>query len=144
MSEWAGPLAWIVLLGSIACIAFKVAERWRRRRCPCAHCKYFEQLYQDSDGRPIKNTGECHINDSEAWNENGALWWPLTAADHSCRKWEVNKAICTKHNPNPDLPHDCHPDMEFSHTYEDWWDGDEDDIYYCPNCGKRIVIYVPR
>jgi hypothetical protein len=34
--------------------------------------------------------------------------------------------------------------FKFSHTYEDWFDGDDDDIYVCENCGKTQVVYIPR
>lgn len=37
-----------------------------------------------------------------------------------------------------------HKNLEFKYTREDWFDGDEDDIYECKDCGKRVVKYVPR
>lgn len=35
---------------------------------------------------------------------------------------------------------------KYSHTYEDWWDGDEDDIYICTveGCKARKTEYIPR
>lgn len=34
----------------------------------------------------------------------------------------------------------------FHHTYSDWYDGDEEDIYYCSveGCKERKVVYAPR
>ena len=37
-----------------------------------------------------------------------------------------------------------HESKTFSHTYDDWYDGDSDDIYYCDNCGKKIIEYQGR
>lgn len=33
---------------------------------------------------------------------------------------------------------------KFLRTIEDWFDGDEDDIYLCLNCNKEFKIYIPR
>lgn len=35
---------------------------------------------------------------------------------------------------------------EFLRTYEDWWDGDEEDIYRCTvdDCTERKRVYIPR
>lgn len=35
---------------------------------------------------------------------------------------------------------------EYLRTHEDWWDGDEEDIYGCvvEGCDARDVRYVPR
>lgn len=34
----------------------------------------------------------------------------------------------------------------FDYTYDDWWDGDSDDIYYCSVDGCHAIKseYVPR
>lgn len=37
-----------------------------------------------------------------------------------------------------------HEKKTFSHTYDDWYDGDSDDIYYCDDCNKRITVYIRR
>jgi hypothetical protein len=50
-------------------------------------------------------------------------------------------------NPGKRLQEECpHPRDQWRYvsTYSDWFDGDEDDIYECRLCGKRIVEYVPR
>lgn len=35
---------------------------------------------------------------------------------------------------------------KYSYTYDDWWDGDSDDIYKCTveGCKARQTRYVPR
>lgn len=37
-------------------------------------------------------------------------------------------------------------DWKYDHTYDDWWDGDSDEIYKCtyPGCLKTKKVYVPR
>jgi hypothetical protein len=50
-------------------------------------------------------------------------------------------------SPGERLQEEClHPRDQWRYvsTYSDWFDGDEDDIYECRLCGKRIVEYVPR
>lgn len=39
-----------------------------------------------------------------------------------------------------------HPREQWKYlrTREDWYDGDEDDIYECGVCGKQIEVYIPR
>lgn len=34
----------------------------------------------------------------------------------------------------------------YDHTYDDWWDGDSDDIYKCtvPGCLKIKKVYISR
>lgn len=39
---------------------------------------------------------------------------------------------------------DCKHIWEFLRTCDDWWDGDEDDIYECKLCGKQRIEYIPR
>ena len=34
--------------------------------------------------------------------------------------------------------------VKFSHTREDWFDGDEDDYYRCQDCNHLWSEYVPR
>jgi len=43
-------------------------------------------------------------------------------------------------------PEDHEHVWKFSHTYESWWDGDEDDIYKCTvaGCKARDNRYVGR
>lgn len=50
------------------------------------------------------------------------------------RKFQVAQAEC-------DHPRD---QWKFIRTREDFFDGDEDDIYECQKCGKKIDEYVPR
>ncbi len=37
-------------------------------------------------------------------------------------------------------------EWEFSYTYSDWWDGDEEDIYECivKDCRELKYVYAPR
>lgn len=56
-------------------------------------------------------------------------------------KDEARKRELGSINPIPKCPH---TNLEFKYTREDWFDGDEDDIYECRDCGERIVEYVPR
>ena len=51
--------------------------------------------------------------------------------------------VCTKQNPNKSLLAE-HPDKEYLYTYDDWFDGDSDDVYKCPHCDSIIRIYIPR
>lgn len=37
-----------------------------------------------------------------------------------------------------------HRNKTFVRTNENFFDGDEEDIYDCDDCGKRITIYIPR
>ncbi len=40
---------------------------------------------------------------------------------------------------------DCeHPNKTFVRTDPDWWDGDEEDVYDCNDCGVRFKVYIPR
>lgn len=48
--------------------------------------------------------------------------------------YETSQAEC-------DHPRDR---WRYLRTREDWYDGDEDDIYICERCGKQIEIYIPR
>lgn len=34
-------------------------------------------------------------------------------------------------------------EWRFSHSFEDWWDGDEQEVYVC-DCGERDYRYIPR
>lgn len=49
-------------------------------------------------------------------------------------------------NPSKRRDECDHPrdQWKFIYTRADWIDGDEDDIYECLLCGKRIEEYVPR
>lgn len=44
----------------------------------------------------------------------------------------------------PDETPPCKHEWVFSHTVEDWYDGDEDDVYVCTKCGARKSVYIPR
>lgn len=37
-----------------------------------------------------------------------------------------------------------HENLEYLYTYDDWYDGDSDDIYQCLKCKKRIREYIGR
>lgn len=37
-----------------------------------------------------------------------------------------------------------HKHIEFSHSYEDWIDGDSEDISICKDCGKWFYQYIGR
>lgn len=45
---------------------------------------------------------------------------------------------------SPKTDDDHEHDWKYSHTYDDWWDGDSDDIYVCTVCGKSQTRYIPR
>jgi DNA-directed RNA polymerase subunit M/transcription elongation factor TFIIS len=44
----------------------------------------------------------------------------------------------------PPKPPCTHEHRTFLRTREDWFDGDEDDIYRCDDCGEVFAVYVPR
>lgn len=37
-----------------------------------------------------------------------------------------------------------HPEAKYLRTREDWWDGDETDLYRCLHCSSVIEEYIPR
>ena len=37
-----------------------------------------------------------------------------------------------------------HLNKKFLYTREDWYEGDEDDIYECCDCKARLVEYISR
>lgn len=43
-------------------------------------------------------------------------------------------------------PADHEHQWEYAYSYDDWYDGDSDDIYKCtvPGCNARKEVYVPR
>ena len=45
--------------------------------------------------------------------------------------------------PNADSVSPHEHEWEYLRTYEDWWDGDEEDVYVC-QCGVRERRYIPR
>jgi hypothetical protein len=37
-----------------------------------------------------------------------------------------------------------HANKTFRTTHENWFDGDEVDIYDCNDCGATVRVYIPR
>lgn len=38
----------------------------------------------------------------------------------------------------------AHAQKTFKYTKEDWFDGDEEDVYTCDDCGDYVYNYIPR
>ena len=75
---------------------------------------------------------DCHGTGRYFYDEDTPL------AGQGPAEWRKCEAGC----PVPEHEHQ----WVYDHTYEDWWDGDEDDIYKCsvPGCTKTKTVYIPR